>query len=111
MSDSSTTMTSSRDEARNGNEKFVNNKKLTSYFAEIVLNLLETLQEDDHDYEMIQDSVFNSANVNASTINELLDNFVDLCETSETSLIIAQILLDRFVKTSSIKLSIYNIHK
>jgi hypothetical protein len=111
MSDSSTTMTSSRDEARNRNEKFVNNKKLTSYFAEIVLNLLETLQEDDHDYEMIQDSVFNSANVNASTINELLDNFVDLCETSETSLIIAQILLDRFVKTSSIKLSIYNIHK
>ncbi len=111
MSDSSTTMTSSRDEARNRNEKFVNNKKLTSYFAEIVLNLLETLQEDDHDYEMIQDSVFNSANVNASTINELLDNFVDLCETSETSLIIAQILLDRFVKTSSIKLSIYNTHK
>lgn len=111
MSDSSTTMTSSREEVKHTNDKLLHNKKLTSYLSEIILNIIETNQDDDYEYEMIMDCVFNSINTFSSTINELLDIYVDLCEINETSLIIAHILLDRFIKKSKIKLNIFNIHK
>jgi hypothetical protein len=109
MSHKSTTTNSfiSDDTIRNL-EKITNYKKLTSFIAEHIIGIIE-INFDDEDN--IDTSVFSSVPPNCFTIQEILENFVELCEINETTLLITKILLDRFVKKSRIAINIFNIHK
>ena len=108
MNDYSTNNTIIIEDHRVEKDRNVKNKKLKSYIAEQIINLIK----DDYEEELSQEhDVFDSSTTSPFTIQEILEKFIDRCEINETSLIIALILLDRFSKYNNRRLTVFNIHR